>query len=51
MVTQGEFLHELPQVIDGIDVEVCQIKALDVGLGGSKFDQSGMLGPPPSVKR
>lgn len=36
------------QVTDGIDFGVCQIKALDVCLGGSQAGQSGLLVTPPS---
>ena len=35
IVPQNQFLHTLPQVIDGIDIRVVQLKTLDVSLGCS----------------
>lgn len=35
MVLLDQFLHVLQQVTDGVEVGVCQLKALGVCLGGS----------------
>lgn len=35
MVQQDQFHHTVQQVIDGVDVGVCQPKVLDVCLGGT----------------
>ena len=35
MYLQDPPFHELQQIIDSVDVEVGQLKAMDLGLGGS----------------
>ena len=35
MVPQDQSLHILQQVIDGVDVGICQLKVLDSGLDSS----------------
>lgn len=50
MVLQHQSLHMLLQIIDGVDIAVCQLKALDVCLGGSIVGLTRSLGPSPSGK-
>lgn len=46
MILQDWSLHSLQKIINAVDVVVGQIKALDVGLGGSSVSQSEpTLGP------
>lgn len=48
MVLQHQSLHMLLQIIDRVDFGVCQLKALDVCLGGSIVGLTRSLGPSPS---
>lgn len=43
MVQQDKSLRLLQQVTEGIDVGVCQLKALEVNLGANLVGQSGPL--------
>lgn len=47
---QDQSLHALQQITDGLDSGECQLKGLDVYLGGYLIVQSWLLGPFPKGK-